>query len=227
VEIGGGILTNVLVDLVLDPVAVLMKVKQEKNMGFSLGIAALIGLIVAVIVIATVGLFAFSPLSSSSAVQGMSGVTLVIEFILAAVVVFILEVAGGLLVSRVMKTLGGTGAFFEGLSAIAVSCFVASISGLIAIFAIITSRIPYLGLIIGAIIGFVALVYFAMSLALFYRSLKELFETDMITAFVGTSILTVAIFVSVYGITVLLIYTMGPALPMPSFGHTGLFSLLG
>ena len=95
----------------------------------------------------------------------------------------VLTLFAGLLVMVIYRALGCKGDYLEGLSTIAYSLMPLSFGTLIA-------SILFLGKAAGTVIGFaIAAVYGVMSLATLYYSGKTFFKTDMITAFVGTSIL--------------------------------------
>jgi Yip1 domain len=84
----------------------------------------------------------------------------------------------GFVVKVIANALGTKGGFYEGLTAIAYST-VPIATGIFLMAAL--NRLPVAGLILGYI---VAMVMFGLGFAVLYRGIRDLFKTDMITAFV-------------------------------------------
>jgi hypothetical protein len=133
----------------------------------------------------TVGLFTkFNAMTLASLAVGVFLLTFVGTFIL------------GWIVELIATTLGGKGKFYEGLTSVVNAFVVPSIGVLIA--AIFIHIMP-----VGIGVIFIALaVTIALGLATLYRSIKDLFSVDMITAFVTVSILTMALILAVLGATI-------------------------
>ncbi len=106
-------------------------------------------------------------------------------------VVLIAVLLFGLVVQVVTTTLGGKGKYFEGLTAAAYSA--APISA--GVF--IVSLLAFVPLTTGLQIIVLALT-FALGFSLFYRAIKELYSTDMITSFVAVSVTILALILAVY-----------------------------
>jgi hypothetical protein len=114
----------------------------------------------------------------------------------------------GWIIQLIIVTLGGKGKYFEGLTAYVLGLFPISLGFFIAS---IISYIP----VVGFFISFILIASFsALGISMFYRGLKEMFGTDMITTWIGVSILIVSIFMAFYLSLVLFMFTMS--------GYTGL-----
>jgi hypothetical protein len=94
----------------------------------------------------------------------------------------------------VMNVLGGRGQYFDGLTVISYSSF--PISSGIFITSLLTLIHPMV-----AIVGFVIIaVEAALSLSVYFRSVKILFRTDMMTIFIGF-LLTMYVFIISFYLT--------------------------
>jgi hypothetical protein len=167
--------------ILTSPEKAIAEAKKEKNIVKSVGI-----LVAAAILLAIAALVGITPIPMLARFGAES-----------AVGVFILVIVGGLFLGWIVKTamitLGGTGKYFEGLTVVAYSALPISIGVLIAA---IVSSIQ----VIGVVISFVALAFFGvLGIAIMYRSIKDFFKTDMITALVGVSVIYLAIAIAVYG----------------------------
>lgn len=114
-----------------------------------------------------------------------------------AVELFAAVLVGGLffgwITKLIMNLLGAEGSYFDGLTTIAYPVLAVSVGILLAM---LFSYIP----LIGTVLSFIAVaVFFTIGYASLYRFAKELFDTDMITAFVGISVLMAIVVVSIYG----------------------------
>ncbi|MBI4895393.1 MAG: YIP1 family protein [Candidatus Aenigmarchaeota archaeon] len=107
--------------------------------------------------------------------------------------IFIGSLIIGWLIQLIATTLGGKGGYKEGLTAITNALVVPSIGAVaVAIF----SYVPFLGI---PLIFLTLAVSLSIGIAVFYRSIKELFSTDMITAFIVVSILAIALIIALLG----------------------------
>ena len=198
-----------IMSLFTDPGSAIVEAKKSKSIGNSIGVLLLIGLLLAVSTAASM-LFTNPRSTLSASSVGYYGeyypdyyagpyVTNAGPVLISAAAVFAIVFLGGLftgyLIMTAMRTLGGSGGFGEGLTAVAYSLFVPGIAmfvnGILVSSAVLSRSgsamilAMFLGgalMLWGAVIGFATL----------YRSLKELFSTDMITAFVGATVLTIA-----------------------------------
>ena len=150
--------------------------------------------------------------------MGETTLILIIEWVLAAIAVFILTarfgtigafgggaaaftifISGvvvtaiiGYLLKVTMTTLGGRGKFFEGLTAITYTLLPIMVGLLIAT---ILSYIPLFG---AALAFLVMAILGVMGIAILYRATKDFFRVDMITALVGISVLMMGIMLAFY-----------------------------
>lgn len=114
-----------------------------------------------------------------------------------AVGVALMLFAGGLFISWVfslgMSMLGGKGRFYEGLACIAYPLKLFSVGVFISTLA------SYAGTI-GGIISFLALSVFGiLAYTSLFRTTREMFRVDMITAFIGVSALFAVLMMAAYG----------------------------
>ena len=120
--------------------------------------------------------------------------------VVIAIGVFLLVLVGGLIVGWLIQliatTLGGKGRYYEGLTSVTNSLIVPAIG---AVAAAILSYVPYIGL---PLVFLVLAITLSIGVASLYRSVKELFSTDMITAFVVVSVLTLALILALLGTVV-------------------------
>jgi hypothetical protein len=168
-----------LINLIKNPSAAILKAKRAKSYSTTLMVLViewlLIGIAAAIIPanLGTMGAFV-------GAVLG--GVLFITGIICVGFFAFLLQL--------VMRTLGGKGNYLHGLTAITYTMFPLSLG--IFILAIL-SLIPILGIFL----GFIAMSMLAvMSMAILYRSVKELFSVDMITALIGISVLMLGLVIA-------------------------------
>lgn len=113
--------------------------------------------------------------------------------IAAFFIVFIGGLFFGWIMKLIMTILGGEGGYFEGLATIAYPVLTAAIGILVAM---VLSYIP----VIGIGLSFLTIaIFFAMAYAFMFRFTKEMFEVDMITSFVGITVLFAIVAISIYG----------------------------
>jgi hypothetical protein len=117
-----------------------------------------------------------------------------------------------------MTTLGGRGEYFEGVTAVAYTSLPISVGIVIA--AIISAVATGSAAIAGAIINFVVLAFFGvLGLAIMYRSVRELFRTDMITALIGVAVIYAGI--TIAGIYVSTVLGLRALTLLPTVGTLG------
>jgi len=114
-----------------------------------------------------------------------------------------------LLLKIVMRTLGGKGNYYEGLVSIAYGLFAISLGVLISS---LFFYVPSIGFLFGLLILIMA---GALSISTFYRAVKELFDVDMITTWVGIGLSAAGIVIGIY---IMFILVLG--------GTPGLFQAL-
>jgi hypothetical protein len=105
--------------------------------------------------------------------------------------IFVASLLLGFMIKIIVTTLGGRGGYYEGLTCISYTLLPISIALLISS---LVSVLPG-GILLSAIS---IAIGFAQGVSMFYRSVKELFATDMITALVAVSILIVVLFAAAY-----------------------------
>lgn len=161
-----------LINLIKNPSAAILKAKKTKNYSTTLMVLVvewlLIGIAAAIIPanLGTIGVFVGIGLGIGLFIMGI---------ICVGFCAFLLQL--------VMRTLGGKGNYLHGLTAMTYTMFPLSLG--IFILAVL-SLIPILGIFL----GFIAMSILAViSMAILYRSVKELFSVDMITALIGISVL--------------------------------------
>ncbi|MBI2675769.1 MAG: YIP1 family protein [Candidatus Aenigmarchaeota archaeon] len=118
-------------------------------------------------------------------------------FSAGSLALLILTFFGGLLFSYIFQltftALGGKGRFMHGLTAIGYSLMLVSIALFLSS---LFSLIPLVyGIPFGALLSLIAILIFGvLAFSSLYVGAKELFGVDMITAFVGVSVMTGTIF---------------------------------
>ena len=125
--------------------------------------------------------------------------------------VFALVIVTGIIWGFILKVvcgaLGAKGGFFEGLTAVAYAMLPATAGILIA--SVLT--LAPLGIAFGAV---ALAILLSLGIAVLYRGVKDLFKTDMITAFVAVSIMTLSFLIAIYASAGLnLLVNVGRLLP--------------
>lgn len=182
-------------DYLKNPSEAVEDIKEEGFLQKSVGILTLAAFVFAIDTVIGLNIFNQMPLTVKG--PGMVTKALGIGVINLAVAVFFTVLLGGLffgwITQLIMNLLGGDGGYFEGLTTVAYPVLAATVGILIAM---IFSWVP----VIGPVISFIAVaVFFAIGYASMYRFAKELFDTGMIQAFVGISVLFAIVMVSIYG----------------------------
>lgn len=172
-----------------NPSKAVEEIKKGAFLEKSVGVMAISAFIFAINTVIGMNITVTGPQIAASAV-GMGTLNLAIGMFFGVLI-------GGLFMGWIMKlimnVLGGKGGYFEGLTTIAYPVMAVSVGILIAMLA---SYIP----MIGTVISFVVLAaFFAIGYASMYRFAKELFDTGMIEAFVGISVLFAIVIVAIYG----------------------------
>jgi hypothetical protein len=179
--------------LFTSPGDVVKDIKKKKSLGNSMGVLALAGVLFAITaVIGTTKLIAFVP--GSEIIAGLGGMGLGIAAVAAFLIVFIGGIFLGWLLKVAMQTLGTKGDYFSGLSSIAYPFLILSVANLVSV---LLTYVPYIG---GLLAFLVTIILTIMAFALTYRLIKELFVTDMVTAFIGLLVVwAAAIAAGLYG----------------------------
>jgi len=170
--------------LLKSPLDAINRAKREKNIGKTIWILILTWVLIGVSFL-IVSMRMFSPLISVGV-----GITFFLLGVLCSVFC-------GYIIVVIMNVLGGKGRYFEGLTVMTYSSFPISLG--IFITALLTLIHPMLG-----VIGFIIIaVKTALSLSIYFRSVKVLFRTDMLTSFIGFLIILYVFMISIY-LTVLM-----------------------
>jgi hypothetical protein len=185
--------------------------KKIGSTGTSIGVLGLSALIFAIVsALGTTKIMSIFP----GAIPYTAGVSTGI----AAVVTFVMIFIGGLffswILSIVMKVLDTKSSYFAGVTAVAYPLLLLSVANLVAMGA---GYVPYFG---GIIAFLITLIFTCMAFALTYRAIKDLFKTDMMTAFIGLLVVWAAIIAAgLYGGMAGWLSTIGR---IPIYGFLGL-----
>lgn len=165
-------------DLLVNPVVAIAKAKREKKTATTL-----------VVLFAEMILIDLALLLGSIKLGSASLASALISLPLFGIVC---SLFCGFLVQLVFTILGGKGKYFEGLTCVVYPAFPMSVGLLVGS---LMSFAP----VIGSGLSAMAILIFALiGVAMLYRSVKELFNVDMITAWVGVSVLIIGLVVSFY-----------------------------
>jgi len=185
------------------------EIKKKNSMGNSMGVLALAGVLFAITaVIGTTRLVSFVP--GNEILGSLGGMGLGVAAVTAFLIVFVGGLFLGWILEIAMTTLGTKGDYFSGLTSIAYPFLILSVSNLLSV---IFSYIPYIG---GLLAFLITIVLSVMAFALTYRLIKDLFNTDMVTAVIGLLIVWSAAFAAgLYGGAATLFGTIGriPVIP--------------
>lgn len=136
-----------------------------------------------------------------------------------AIYTFLVPFLGSLFLGFILvvavNTLGGNGNYFDGLTTVSYSLFPFSIG----IFLSITINLlpNVLGVLIldmnitaikSLAVLAIGMFFTAESVAIVYRAIKELFNTDMVTALIGTSVVSAAVIIPFYIVLYSSIFTL-------------------
>ncbi len=122
--------------------------------------------------------------------------------------VICLGIVAGFVIKIIANALGAKGGFFEGLTAISYALAPLTLATLLIA---VLAWLPVLGIILGLL---ASLILFAFGLAVLYRGVKEMFRTDMITAFVAVSVLALAFIIAMqFSLSLNVLLSAGSLLP--------------
>jgi len=116
------------------------------------------------------------------------------------------------LINIIMNILGGKGKYYDALTATTYSSLPISIG--LFIMSLVSAAYPMLGMLLGFILIAITI---ALSLSIYFRSIKEFYSTDMFTTFIGFLIIIYVFMLSIYLSTA---FSMGSTLfgsLLPSF----------
>jgi hypothetical protein len=169
-------------EIFLSPVSAIKKAKKEKNLNKSLTILFVDWV-----------LFALSALILSRNLA--SSIPTISPLFFGLFVFFLGYLASlllGLIIQIIFTILGGKGGYFESITPLSycelplsLGVFLAGLFSLVAL----------AGLLISLII---LSILVAMSIAIFYRGIKEMFKVDLITAWIGIGLIFATLFFAFY-----------------------------
>lgn len=182
-----------MLNLFIKPGDMVKGIKKRKSLGNSMGILALAGVLFAIAaVVGATKLVSFIP--GKEILAGLGGMGLGVAAVAAFLIVFIGGLFLGWLLQITMNTLGTKGDYFAGVTSIAYPLLLLSVANLVSV---IVTYVPYFGSLLAFL---VTIILSAMAFALTYRLIKDLFATDMITAFIGLLVVWAAAFAAgIYG----------------------------
>lgn len=183
-------------DVLRNPVKAIDAAKKKKRMGKTVGL-----------MIATAIVFAISAVILLAKMSVMAPLVMAGAFIGVLLLMIVFALLFGLIIQVAAVTLGGKGEYYEGLTSITYALWPISIGLLIAV---IIALIPFASVISGIIFA----VLFAIGLATLYKSIKELFRTDMITAFVAVSVVILAMVAGAWIMGLGMLSSFGNFMPM-------------
>ena len=165
-------------EIILNPLTAISKAKKEKSLNKTLSIMLFSWFVIAV------GFF----LSFSS--------MMLVRFV-SSIAIFLFGILFSLflsyIVNIVMNILGGKGKYYDSLTATTYSSLPIS-------FGFIFMAILYaINAMLGIFIGFILIVFTtALSLSIYFRTIKEFYSTDMVTTLVGFLIIVYVFVISLY-----------------------------
>jgi hypothetical protein len=186
--------------LFTNPGEAFKEIKKVKGLGKAIGVLAIAAIIFAIVgVIGATAIFKVVPTLPMTAGAGAG---------IAAVITFLVIFIGGLffawLLQLTMNTLGCKGDFNAGLVPVAYPLLILSVGTLVS------ALLAYIPMVGGILAFLVTIILTVMAFALTYRAIKEMFATDMITAFIGLLVLWgAAIAAGVYAGAIGMIGTVG------------------
>jgi len=207
-----------IMSLFTNPANAILEAKKTRSMGSTMLVLLISALLLAILVGIVTALTTRSSYTYSYYSYGSSGpniAAVVIGAFTTFMAVFLGGLFAGYLISVAMRTLGGTGGFFEGLTTVAYALYVPSIAlfimGLLATGAVLAGGMGVVMIMVGMVVLMWGVI---LGIATFYRSLKELFSTDMVTALVGGTIMSAPAGIMVWAVMTMMPYMMRPIYTM-------------
>lgn len=193
-----------LYEILTEPVSAITKAKREKDISKTLQILIIEWIFIAL----AIALIPTVPLAFKTT-----------AIVLVALIGIVSTLFMGFLTQLVFNILGGEGKYFEGLTSAVYAKFPISV-GLIA------SSIVFLMPVVGAPIAVViSIIFTVLGIVIFYRAVKELFSTDIITTWIGVGILVTGLILGFYLALIPFVGTLGPQLG--DFGGLGFGKIVG
>jgi len=176
-------------ELLKTPGVAIKKAKKERDIGKTINVLIATWILCG---------FSFFIVAVKEGISLLTGMGISVSIFLFGV---LLTMVAGYFIHLIMNVLGGRGKYAQGLTSITYSFFPLSFGSLITAFLFLIH--PVLGVIVGFIIMG---AYAALGLSILYKSVKELFSVDIITAWIGISLLILAFVLTIYTI---MIYSPG------------------
>jgi hypothetical protein len=168
--------------LFVNPADAIMQAKVSRNTGLSFVLLLLSAVFFAIGLGAEVGL------------STMNAVAALVMFGVTFAVIFVFGLILSMLAPLAVRTLGGVGGFFEGITTVAYTIFLPSITTMIVLIVTAAAGLSDMRIVITTVsLAMVPLILWGvvLGMATLYRSVRELFQTDMITAYVAASVLII------------------------------------
>ena len=177
--------------LLTDPVVAINRAKHQRNYNELLALVFIEWVLVGLGLAVTLRDFGVPAALSFGVAIGACGI--------------VLTLFGGFLLQLVFHVLGGKGTYWTGLTVSAYSKFPLAFAILLGS---ILFTIPFIGTVVGVVLFIVMAI---LSFSTLYRSIKELFQVDIVTAWIGVSVLLLSFVVTVY-LSIILLSPHFPAL---------------
>ena len=176
-------------DILRSPVAAIAKAKQKRDTN---------RVIITLLEIAAIFAVGASLIAASG---GFDAMVLASSFLSSFSVLVIFAAVVGLVIMIAAVNLGGKGDYYEGFTAITYALTPLAV-GLLVIALLL--YVPIIGDLLALLVAFPML---ASALSILYRAVKELYRTDMITAFVTVSITMTVLVLSIVFLSASLMQT--------------------
>ena len=194
---------KILKELLLNPIEAINRVKRKKDVDRIGSLFIIEWFLIGLANIVVYWNLGYLTMFSLGLTVFLAGIPLILFF------AFLLQI--------IMTTLGGDGNYYRALSAIVLGTFALSIGILVSSPFFYVPKVGFLfGLFILTIAG-------VLSLATFYRSVKELFNVDIITAWIGIGLVAAGVTIAIY-LTIILLLGGTPDL-LPAFSALGSWNL--
>lgn len=175
-----GVVLERIKELLMNPVIAIAKAKKEKSINKTIMI-----LVLSWVLISMSFFFSFYKDIIFLVAFGSTLTVLLFGIIFSIFLSYILNI--------IMNVLGGKGKYYEALTATTYSSLPISIG--LFIMSLVSAIYPLLGMLLGFIIVAITI---ALSLSIYFRSIKELYSTDMFTTFIGFLIIIYVFMLSIY-----------------------------
>jgi hypothetical protein len=177
--------------LLTDPVIAINLAKRMRNYNELIALLIIEWLLVGIGLAVSLRTFGITATSSAAILLTLAGILITLFF--------------GLLIQIVFHILGGKGTYWTGLTSAVYAKFPLAFGFFLGS---VLFTVPFFGAALGAILIVVMAV---ISISTLYRALKELFQVEVITAWIGVGILVTALLVS-FWLSIILLSPSAPFL---------------